>query len=141
MAYDPANVFARILRGELPCHRVYEDAQTLAFMDLMPQSPGHVLVIPKVAGENLLDTQLESLHAAIATTQRVGRAVREAFSAQGLIITQFNGATAGQTVFHLHFHVIPVYAPGGIGPHARECADSAVLAEHAATLRAVLGSS
>ena len=138
MAYDPANVFARILRGELPCHRVYEDADTLAFMDVMPQSPGHTLVIPKQAGENLMDTPTSSLQAAIQTTQRVARAVQQAFSAPGLIVTQFNGATAGQTVFHLHFHIIPVYGPGGVGHHARHAADSTVLAEHAEKIRAAL---
>jgi histidine triad (HIT) family protein len=138
MAYDSNNVFARILRGELPCHRVYEDADTVAFMDVMPQSPGHTLIIPKQAGENLMDTSVASLQAAILTTQRVARAVQRAFSAKGVIVTQFNGAAAGQTVFHLHFHVIPVYGPGGIGHHAREFADSAVLAEHAEQVRAAL---
>ena len=107
MAYDPDNIFARIVRGEIPCVRVHEDADTLAFMDLMPQSEGHTLVVPKVAGENLMDTPPDSLAAAILTTQRIARAVRAAFGPAGLIITQFNGPAAGQTVFHLHFHLIP----------------------------------
>ncbi len=139
MAYDPNNIFARIVRGELPCVRVYEDAQTLAFMDLMPQSEGHTLVIPKVAGEDLLDTPPASIAAAVHTTQRVARAVRAAFAAPGIIVTQFNGAVAGQTVFHLHFHVIPVYVAGGLRMHGRERADGSILEAHAARIRAALG--
>ncbi len=138
MAYDPTNIFARIVRGEIPCVRVYEDADTLAFMDLMPQSEGHTLVIPKVAGENLFDTPPGSVAAAILSTQRVARAVKAAFSPPGLIVTQFNGPAAGQTVFHLHFHVIPVYSAGGLRLHAREKADAATLEAHAARIRAAL---
>ena len=138
MAYDPNNIFARIVRGEIPCVRVYEDADTLAFMDLMPQSDGHTLVIPKVAGENLLDTPPGSVAAAIRTTQHVARAVKQAFEVPGLIITQFNGTAAGQTVFHLHFHVIPVYAAGSLRLHARAQADASTLEAHAARIRAVL---
>jgi len=138
MAYDPNNIFARIVRGELTCHRVYEDDDTLVFMDLMPQSPGHTLVIPKVAGENLLDTPIASIEAAIRVTQRVAQAVKKAMGAQGIILTQFNGPAAGQTVFHLHFHVIPVYGAGGVGQHARSMADAAVLAEHAGKIRQAL---
>jgi len=138
MAYDPDNIFARIVRGQIPCVRVYEDADTLAFMDLMPQSEGHTLVIPKLAGEDICDTPPASLAAAIQTTQRVACAVRQAFSAPGLVIKQFNGASAGQTVFHLHFHVIPVYAGGALRAHARERADADVLEAHAARIRAAL---
>lgn len=138
MAYDPNNIFARIVRGELPCHRVYEDADTLVFMDLMPQSPGHTLVIPKVAGENLLDTPTASVEAAIRVTQRVAQAVKKAMDAQGIILTQFTGSAAGQTVFHLHFHEIPVYGAGGVGMHARSMADAAVLAEQADKIRRAL---
>ena len=138
MAYDPNNVFARILRGEIPCHRVYEDADTLAFMDLMPQSPGHTLIIPKIAGENLLDTPVASVEAAMRTTQRIARAVQTAFDAKGLIVTQFNGRAAGQTVFHLHFHVIPVYTEAGLRLHAREKVSADVLEANAARIRAAL---
>jgi histidine triad (HIT) family protein len=139
MAYDPDNLFARIVRGQIPCVRIHEDAHTLAFMDIMPQSPGHALVIPKVAGENLLDTPPESAAAAIVTTQRVARAVQAALGASGVIVSQFNGPAAGQTVFHLHFHVIPVYgAGGGLRMHAREKADAATLEEQAAKIRAAL---
>lgn len=138
MAYDPNNIFARMVRGEIPCIKVHEDAQTLAFMDIMPQSDGHVLVIPKVAGENLMDTPPESAAAAIATTQRVARAVKTAMGAPGIVVTQFNGSTAGQTVFHLHFHVIPVYQSGQMRMHARDKADPAKLEEQAAKIRAAL---
>jgi histidine triad (HIT) family protein len=139
MAYDPNNVFARMVRGEIPCIRVHEDDRTLAFMDIMPQSPGHCLVIPKVAGESLLDSPAESLAAAIATVQRVARAVQSGLGASGVIVQQFNGPAAGQTVFHLHFHVLPVYGAGGaLRLHAREKADPAVLEEQAATIRAAL---
>ena len=102
MTYDPNNVFARIVRGELPCHRVHEDEHTLAFMDLMPQSEGHTLIIPKQAGTNILDTPPASVEAAIRVTQRIAQAVQTVFAPKGLIVTQFNGSAAGQTVFHLH---------------------------------------
>ena len=140
MAYDPNNLFARIARGEIPCARVHEDDDTLAFMDIMPQADGHTLIVPKVAGENLLDSPPESVTTAILATQRVARAVRRAFDAAGLVITQFNGSQAGQTVFHLHFHVIPVHAGGRWRAHAREKADPKVLEQHAALIRAALAS-
>jgi histidine triad (HIT) family protein len=104
----------------------------------MPQSPGHTLVIPKVAGENLLDTPETSLAAAIRTTQHVARAVKAAFNASGLVISQFNGATAGQTVFHLHFHIIPVYEGIALQRHARERADTALLEAQASKIREAL---
>jgi histidine triad (HIT) family protein len=139
MAYDSNNVFARMIRGEIPCIRIHEDAHTLAFMDIMPQSPGHALVVPKVGGENLLDTPLESAQAAIASVQKVARAVQDALGASGVIVTQFNGPAAGQTFFHLHFHVIPVYGEGGgLRLHAGDKADPAVLEEQAAKIRAAL---
>jgi histidine triad (HIT) family protein len=139
MAWDANNLFARMVRGEIPCIRLHEDADTLAFMDIMPQSPGHCLVIPKVAGENLLDTPPESAAAAIRTTQRIARAAQAALGASGVIVSQYNGPAAGQTVFHLHFHVIPVYGAGGaLKLHAREKADPAVLEQQAAKIRAAL---
>lgn len=137
MAYDPNNLFAKIIRGEIPCIRVAEDEHTLAFMDIMPQADGHTLVVPKVAGENLLDTPPESLSAAIRMTQRVARAAKAAFAAPGVAILQFNGSAAGQTVFHLHFHVIPRQA-AELRLHARERAPQALLEEHAARIRAAL---
>jgi histidine triad (HIT) family protein len=138
MAYDRNNVFARILRGEIPAHRVLEDEHTLAFMDVMPQSDGHALVIPKAEAENLFELPPEALAATILTTQRVARAVQKAFAAPGIMVAQLNGREAGQSVFHLHFHVIPRYEGIDLHFHARDMADPAVLAAHAARVRAAL---
>src|SRR5512134_3270547 len=138
MAYDDNNIFARIIRGEIPCHKVYEDADTIAFMDIMPQAEGHTLVLPKSPGEDVLTLPPEALAAAIRTTQKVARAVKKAFSPPGIMIAQLNGPAAGQSVFHLHFHVIPRYAGKDLGIHAAKQADHAVLAGHAARLRAAL---
>ena len=107
MSYDPQNVFAKILRGELPCIKIYEDAETLSFMDIMPQTEGHVLVIPKEAAETIFDLSPDSLAATILITQKVARAVRQALGVPGVLIAQTNGAAALQSVPHLHFHVIP----------------------------------
>ena len=139
MAYDPNNVFARILRGEIPAHRVYEDEHTLAFMDVMPQADGHTLVIPKVEAEGLLDVPPEALAATIVTTQRVARAVKAAFAAPGILVAQLNGSAAGQSVFHVHFHIVPRRAGLDLKLHAREMADPAVLAAHAERIRAAMG--
>ncbi len=139
MAYDRNNVFAKILRGEIPSHKVYEDAQTLAFMDVMPQADGHTLVIPKVEAESLLDVPPEALAATIVTTQRVARAVKAAFAAPGILVAQLNGGAAGQSVFHIHFHIVPRRAGLDLKLHAREMADPAVLAAHAERIRAALG--
>lgn len=138
MSYDRSNVFARILRGEIPAHKVYEDEHTLAFMDVMPQSDGHTLVIPKVEAENLFDLPPDALAATILTTQRVARAVQKAFDAPGLLIAQLNGRGAGQSVFHIHFHVLPRYAGIDLKFHAREMADPKLLADQAAKIRAAL---
>ena len=138
MAYDPDNIFARIVRGEIPCNKVYEDAETIAFMDLMPQADGHTLVVPKAAGEDVFATSPEAVAAAIRTAQKVARAVKKAFAPPGIMIAQLNGAAAGQSVFHLHFHIIPRYAGKDLGIHAANAADPAVLAEHAARIRAAL---
>ena len=140
MAYDRNNVFAKILRGEIPSHKVYEDAQTLAFMDVMPQADGHTLVIPKVEAEGLLDVPPEALAATIVTTQRVAKAVKAAFAAPGVLVAQLNGSAAGQSVFHIHFHIVPRRAGLDLKLHAREMADPAVLAAHAERIRAALGS-
>ena len=138
MAYDTSNIFARILRGEIPAHKVFEDGHTLAFMDVMPQADGHALVIPKVAAENLFELPPDALAATILTTQRVARAVRKAFDAPGIMIAQLNGSAAGQSVFHIHFHVVPRHAGLDLRFHARDMADHKVLAEHAARVRAAL---
>jgi len=138
MAYDPSNVFARILRGEIPAHKVYEDERTLAFMDVMPQADGHVLVVPKVAAENIYEVPGDALVATILTTQRIARAVRKAFDSSGVMVAQLNGRGAGQSVFHIHFHVIPRRDGVELALHARGMADSGVLAAHAERIRAAL---
>ncbi|MDP9199934.1 MAG: HIT family protein [Pseudomonadota bacterium] len=138
MAYDKDNIFARIVRGEIPCHKVYEDADTLAFMDIMPQAEGHTLVVPKAAGEDIFSTPPASLAAAIQVAQKVAGAVKTVFSPPGIMIAQLNGAAAGQSVFHLHIHVIPRYAGKDLDIHAAAPGDPARLAEQAARLRAAL---
>jgi histidine triad (HIT) family protein len=107
MPYDSSNVFAKILRGEIPSVKVYEDAHTLAFMDVMPQADGHVLVVPKEEAETILDLSSAGAAALIATTQKIARAVKKALGAPGIMLMQLNGPAAGQSVFHAHFHVIP----------------------------------
>ncbi len=139
MAYEKDNIFAKILRGEIPCHRVYEDEHTLAFMDIMPKTAGHTLVVPKAGREDIFSTPPEALAAAIRTVQKVARAVRKAFDPAGVTIAQLNGEAAGQSVFHLHFHVIPRYAGGDEGIHARAGADPDTLAAQAAKIRDALG--
>jgi histidine triad (HIT) family protein len=138
MSYDKDNIFARIIRGEIPCHKVYEDSATIAFMDIMPKAEGHTLVVPKVAGEDILTTPPESLAAAIQTAQKIARAVKQVFAPPGIMLAQLNGGAAGQSVFHLHIHVIPRHAGMDLGIHASEAADPARLAEQAARLRAAL---
>ncbi|QYY31873.1 MULTISPECIES: HIT family protein [Cupriavidus] len=136
--YDTNNIFAKILRGEIPCHKVYEDAETIAFMDIMPQSDGHTLVVPKEAAVNLFDLSEAGAQAAIRTTQRVARAVRQAFNPDGLSIGQFNGAAAGQTVPHIHFHIVPRYADQTLRGHARDMQDPDLLKKHAERIIAAL---
>ncbi len=137
-AYDPSNVFAKILRGELPCTRVYEDADTLAFMDIMPRCTGHTLVIPKSPVRNILDATPAQLAATMRTTRLVSIAAMRAFDAQGVTIQQFNEPAGGQVVFHLHVHVLPRWDGQRLGPHTGQMADSAVLEQHAAKIRAAL---
>ena len=137
-AYDPGNIFAKILAGEIPAHRVYEDAHTLAFMDVMPQGEGHTLVIPKAPARGLLDADPASLAALTASVQIVARAVKTAFSADGLTVFQFNEPAGGQTVFHLHVHVIPRREGVPLKRHEGGMADDTALAEHAARIRAAL---
>ncbi len=133
--YDPDNIFAKILRGEMPSCKVYEDEHVLAFMDLFPQAPGHTLVIPKKAGRNLLDTDDTVLENAIVRVKKVALGVEKAFSPDGLIITQFNGEPAGQSVFHLHFHIIPRFADQPFDRHGRgKPADKEVLHAQAAQI-------
>ena len=138
-AYDPSNIFAKILRGELPAHRVYEDANTLVIMDIMPRADGHCLVIPKTASRGLLDADPADLAAVMATAQRVARAATAAFSADGITIQQFNEGAGGQVVFHLHVHVLPRHEGVALRAHTGQPADPGLLAEHAARLRAAMG--
>jgi histidine triad (HIT) family protein len=138
VAYADDNIFARILRDEIPSHRVYEDDMTLAFMDVMPQVAGHTLVIPKYPAENLLDCDPEYLAATIRVSQTVAAAVKTAFAAPGIMIAQLNGPAAGQTVFHLHFHIMPRHDGLDLKLHARDMEDGDVLAAHAEKIRAAL---
>ncbi len=137
-AYDTDNVFARILRGELPSHTVYEDEATVAIMDIMPRADGHVLVLPKVACRNVLDAPPEALQAVALTTQRLARAVKAAFAADGVTIQQFNEAAGGQVVFHLHVHVIPRHDGVAMRPHTGAMADADVLKANAEKIRSAL---
>jgi histidine triad (HIT) family protein len=137
--YDPDNIFAKIVRGEASCHRVFEDADTLAFMDLFPQAPGHALVIHKHAtARNLLEVDLADLAPVMATVQKVGRAMVKAFKPDGLAVMQFNGAASGQTIFHLHVHLLPRWAGRPLGLHAQKMADPAELAEQARAIAAAI---
>jgi histidine triad (HIT) family protein len=138
MTYDHSNIFAKILRGEIPCVKVYEDAKTLAFMDVMPQAPGHTLVVPREAAENILDLSAEGLAAMMATTQKVAKAVKKGLQPDGIVLTQFNGPAAGQTVFHVHFHIIPRHESAALAPHARGMVDAAILEPIAAKIRSAL---
>lgn len=137
-SYDNDNVFAKILRGEMPAHKIYEDDETLAFMDIMPRGDGHCLVIPKEPSRNLLDVAPDSLAAVMATVQKVGRAAVRAFAADGLTVQQFNEAAGGQIIFHFHVHVIPRFEGVKLRPHTGEMADQEVLAANAERMRAAL---
>jgi histidine triad (HIT) family protein len=137
-AYDTSNVFARILRGELPSHTVYEDEATVAIMDIMPRADGHVLVIPKVACRNVLDAPPEALQAVALTTQRLARAVKAAFDGDGVTIQQFNESAGGQVVFHLHVHVIPRHDGMSMKPHTGAMEKPEVLAANAEKIRSAL---
>jgi histidine triad (HIT) family protein len=136
--YDPNNIFAKILRGEVPCFKVYEDADTLAFMDIMPQSDGHVLVVTKESAADIFDLSEAGAQAAIRTTQRLARAVRAAFGPDGISIGQFNGAAAGQTVPHVHFHIVPRHADQTLRGHGTDLQDPDLLKDHAARIVAAL---
>ena len=138
MSYDSSNIFAKILRGEIPCHKVYEDTDAIVFMDVMPQSPGHALVLPKAASRNLLDANPAVLAKIIPLVQKVAIAAKSAFNADGISIAQFNEPAGGQTVFHLHFHIMPRYEGQPLQLHARKMEDTAVLAANAEKLKAAL---
>ena len=123
MAYDPQNIFAKIIRGEAPCFKVFEDANTIAFMDIMPQAEGHTLVIPKEPAENIFDLSAEGAASLLQATKKVAAAVKKVTGATGILLAQLNGAPAGQTVFHIHFHIIPRSSGIDLSLHARDKAD------------------
>lgn len=135
MNYDPSNVFARILRGELPSAKIYEDDAVLAFLDVMPRAPGHSLVIPKVAAAELTDLDANQAAALIVAVQKVASALRAAMGAPGVVVAQLNGAAAGQTVFHVHFHVIPALPGFELKLHGGKLAERAELEATAQKIR------
>jgi len=140
MAYDRNNIFAKVLRGELPSHKIYEDEDTLAFLDIMPRSDGHALVITKEAAINLFDVSPEALAKLMAVVRKLAPQIKEAVGADGVLIAQYNGAAAGQTVFHLHVHIIPRKAGLELKPHSGEMADQTALAATAEKIRKKLKS-
>jgi histidine triad (HIT) family protein len=137
-SYDPDNIFARILRGDLPAHKLYEDEHTFAFMDIMPRGDGHCLVIPKAQARNIFDAETKTLGYLMVTVQKLARAVMKAFDADGATIQQFNEPAGGQVVFHLHFHVIPRFEGVKLRPHTGEMEKPEVLAANAEKIRAAL---
>jgi len=137
-AYDDTNVFAKILRGELPAHKLYEDSDTFALMDIMPRGDGHCLVIPKQPSRNIFDVDGDSLAAVMRTTQRLSRAVMTAFSADGVTVQQFNEPAGGQVVFHLHVHVIPRFDGVALKAHTGRMEKPDVLAANAEKIRTAL---
>ena len=137
-AYDPNNIFAKILRGELPCYKVYEDDKALAFLDIMPRAPGHTLVLPKAPARNLLDIDPADLAHVMAAAQKIARAAVKLFGADGITIQQFNESAGGQVVFHLHVHVIPRKAGEPMKPPASVKEEPSVLSDQALKLAAAL---
>jgi len=137
-AYDPNNIFAKILRGELPCTKVHEDEHVLAFMDIMPRADGHVLVVPKTPARTIEDIEPDALQTLILAVQKVARAAKRAMDADGITIQQFNESAGGQVVFHIHFHVLPRKDGVALRPHSGAMEKPEVLAAHAEKIRAAL---
>jgi len=137
-SYDPNNIFAKILRGELPCYKVYEDDKVLAFLDIMPRTPGHTLVLPKAPVRNMLDVSADDMLAVMAASQKIAKTAMKVFEADGITIQQFNESAGGQVVFHLHVHVIPRKAGVAMKPPASEKEKPDVLAENARKLAAAV---
>jgi histidine triad (HIT) family protein len=137
-SYDPNNIFAKILRGELPCHKVYEDDKALAFLDIMPRSPGHTLVLPKAPTRNIFDVEPDDLAHVVKVAQKIAKASLTVFGATGVTIQQFNEPSGGQVVFHLHIHVIPRQDGVALKPPASVKEQPDVLKQHADKLRAAL---
>jgi len=138
MAYDKNNIFAKILGGEIPSVKIYEDAKTLAFMDVMPEADGHVLVVPKEGAENILDLSADGMAAMMATTQRVAKAVDKALQPDGILLKQYNREAAGQSVFHVHFHIVPRRDGVPMAPHGKVMVQAATLEPIAAKIRSAL---
>lgn len=138
-AYDDQNVFAKILRGEIPCFEVFRDERSLAFLDIMPRSPGHTLVIPRAPARGILDIADDDLAAVARTARRIAIAAMKAFDAEGIILQQFSEPASGQVVFHLHMHVMPVRADVELLPAQTRKEDMAVLADHAKRMIAAIG--
>ena len=138
MAYDPNNIFAKILGGQIPCVKIYEDGKTFAFMDVMPEADGHVLVIPKEGAENILDLSPAGLAALMATTQKVAKAVDKALAPDGILLKQYNRAAAGQSVFHVHFHIVPRWEGVPMAPHGKVMVEASRLEPIAAKIRSAL---
>jgi histidine triad (HIT) family protein len=139
MTYDHQNIFAKILRNEIPCYKVYDDQLTLAFLDIMPRSPGHTLVIPKIAARGILDIPTEDLSAVARAAKKIAMAAVKAFEAEGIILQQFSEPASGQVVFHLHMHVIPVRTGVELLPAQTRMEEASVLRDHAARMIAALG--
>ncbi|WP_300553860.1 HIT family protein [Maricaulis sp.] len=135
-SYDPDNIFAKILRGEMPCAKVYEDEQVLAFMDAFPQTRGHVLVVPREPARNLLELTDGALQGAMVRVKWIAEAVRKALDPDGIVMTQFSGAPAGQSVFHVHFHIIPRMENDVMAGHGNGMADMEELQALAAQIAA-----
>jgi histidine triad (HIT) family protein len=140
-SYDPNNIFAKILRGELPSYKVFEDDKALAFLDIMPRSTGHTLVLPKAPARNILDIGPDDLAHVMMVAQKVARAAMTAFEADGITVQQFNEGAGGQVVFHLHVHVIPRKTGVAMKPPASAKEKPELLAEHAKKLAAAISAS
>jgi histidine triad (HIT) family protein len=136
--YDETNIFAKILRGELPCHKVYEDDVAFAFMDIMPRADGHVLVLPKTPSRNILDADPKDLGKLIVRVQKIARAVKSAIAADGVTILQYNERAGGQIIFHLHFHIIPRWTGVELRPHTGVEARPEVLDGYAKKIAAAI---
>jgi histidine triad (HIT) family protein len=137
-SYDPNNVFAKILRGELPCYKIYEDEGAVAFLDIMPRSPGHVLVLPKAPARNILDVAPDDLAHVMKVAQKIAKVAMDVFKADGITLQQFSESAGGQVVFHLHVHVMPRQAGVALKPPASVRETDAVLAEQALKLASAL---
>jgi len=140
MVYDENNIFGKILRGEIPCQKIYEDEDTLAFLDIMPRTEGHALVVTKEKARDLFDIKPEALAKLMAVVQKLAPKIKEAVGADGVLIQQFNGSAAGQTVFHLHVHIVPIKQGVPVKPHAGQMEDQAKLAATAQKIRRTLTS-